>query len=163
MGHALGPEQVCWTPLPERLRTGNYWGLCGVRWQSEPRVRQFKPLHSRRGSHRNITGRMEVKVDAESPGGPKRPQTRPETLGTGVAWCLRDPVTPQLPRCACSSGTTDIRCMPVPVCVANTILQRAQTGPSAYLKRLVGNASTVHVYSRRLCGTDIEPKAGPIR
>ena len=93
MGHAHGPEQVCWTPLPERLRTGNYWGLCSVRWQSEPRVRQFKPLHSRRGSHTNITGRMVVTVDAESPGGPKRPQTRPETLRTGVAWCLRDPVT----------------------------------------------------------------------
>ena len=68
-----GSGKVCRTPFPERLRTGNYWGLSGARqWQGEPGARQFEPPHSRRSNHRTVTGRMAVKVGAEPPRGPKQ-------------------------------------------------------------------------------------------
>ena len=66
-------------------------GLSGVRWQGEPGACQFDPLHSHRSSRRTVTGRMVVKVDTGPPGGTKPPQTRPDTLGTGVERCPRRP------------------------------------------------------------------------
>ena len=83
---------------------------------------------------------MVVKEDAEPPGGPKRPQTRPVTFGGGGRT-----VTVQSPH-----NYKGVHAGPVwplagirymSVCIANGILECVQTGASVYSKGLVGNAS----------------------
>ena len=83
-------------------------------------------------------GRMVANEDADLSGGPKRPQTCPDTLGW-TNGASGEPVTPQLQTCARWARMTGMRYMTVRV--AHVVLERVQTGASVYSKRLARNAS----------------------